>query len=264
MDMIFYLIIFILFLLILVSLNIARNYRKKLYDIIGSKNSPLKYIELKELSDDFEVNIYGPTLKSEISFIGRGNFIVPGGASDAETWILSVLAKKSEIMFEFGTCTGKTAYHLARNSKPSAKVHTLTLPPQKADIIYKDEIGDSKIGLKNAKDESIFENFLYTGSEYESKINQIFCDSKDFDTQVIENIVDLIFIDGSHTYSYVKNDTERALKMLSPNGIILWHDYKNSENTKDVWNYINNLSKSMNIYRISGTNFAVYSPKINI
>jgi len=42
----------------------------------------------------------------------------------------------------------------------------------------------------------------------------------------LNHYFDLIFIDGSHTQEYVKNDTELALRLVQKNnGIILWHDY---------------------------------------
>ena len=37
---------------------------------------------------------------------------------------------------------------------------------------------------------------------------------------------DFVFIDGSHTYDYVMNDSMAALALLpSGGGIIAWHDY---------------------------------------
>ena len=41
-----------------------------------------------------------------------------------------------------------------------------------------------------------------------------------------ENQMDFIFIDASHTYDYVKHDSQTALKLLrNGKGTILWHDY---------------------------------------
>lgn len=37
---------------------------------------------------------------------------------------------------------------------------------------------------------------------------------------------DLVFIDGAHEYEAVKADIERALAVLSPDGLIAFHDYK--------------------------------------
>jgi len=36
--------------------------------------------------------------------------------------------------------------------------------------------------------------------------------------------MDLVFVDGYHSYEYVKNDTEKGWEMLRPGGIIAWHD----------------------------------------
>jgi predicted O-methyltransferase YrrM len=38
---------------------------------------------------------------------------------------------------------------------------------------------------------------------------------------------DLIFIDAHHFYESVRNDTQLVLPLLSPAGIIVWHDYAN-------------------------------------
>ena len=70
---------------------------------------------------------------TEVAFIGRGPYVVDGGTSDAEAWILAVLATRARTMFEFGTCTGKTAYLWARNSPPDARVVTVTLAPDHLD-----------------------------------------------------------------------------------------------------------------------------------
>ena len=38
--------------------------------------------------------------------------------------------------------------------------------------------------------------------------------------------MDFIFVDGSHSYDYVLNDSRKALSLLrGGKGIILWHDY---------------------------------------
>ena len=73
------------------------------------------------------------------------------------------------------------------------------------------------------------------------------------------NKFDLIFIDGGHTYSVVKNDTEKSFKMLNKNGIILWHDYvPGKESAKNVVNYLNEISKEKNILNIRNTSLCVF------
>ncbi len=42
-------------------------------------------------------------------------------------------------------------------------------------------------------------------------------------------MIEFIFIDGSHSYEYLLNDSKQVLKLLrNGKGVMLWHDY-------DVW-----------------------------
>ena len=71
--------------------------------------------------------------------------------------------------------------------------------------------------------------------------------------------MDLIFIDGGHTYSVVKNDSEKSFDMLKKNGIILWHDYvPGKQSAKDVVKYIHEISKNKNLYNIKGTSLVYF------
>jgi hypothetical protein len=70
---------------------------------------PIRKIAIEELAPDFRLDELGPTVDAEVRFIGRGSIAVPGGTSDAEAWILSVVAVRWRLAFEFGTCRGRTA-----------------------------------------------------------------------------------------------------------------------------------------------------------
>ena len=51
-------------------------------------------------------------------------------------------------------------------------------------------------------------------------------DSASFDYSAFRGKIDLVFIDASHTYSYVLDDSKIALDLLRKDrGIIIWHDY---------------------------------------
>jgi len=234
------------------------NYYRSQIKQRGSFGSwPIRPISLPDLDPIFHVNEFGPTQDTQVQFIGRGHLIVPGGTSDAEAWVLSVLAKKARTIFEFGTCTGKTSYLMALNSPPDTQVITLTLPPDQVNNYTVDAI-DSKSATKNALNESSFTRFLYSGSTVEKKITQLFGDSKHFDTVPYEKKVDLIFVDGSHALSYVFSDSEKAFKMVSDGGLILWHDYRGPSTNKDVYKALNKLSKEKPLAHIEGTSFIVF------
>jgi hypothetical protein len=58
-----------------------------------------------------------------------------------------------------------------------------------------------------------------------ARITQLFGDSATYDFSAHHGRAGLVFVDGSHAYDYVLADTDTALKLTAPRGIVLWHDY---------------------------------------
>jgi hypothetical protein len=217
----------------------------------------------EDLDEAFKPGPFGITQAAEVSFVCKGTQTVTGAAKDVEVWILSVLAKKAKRIFEFGTCTGRTTYHLARNSAEDAVVTTLTLAPDGKDK-YSVEKGDDPMAISCALKESDNSSFFYSGTPVEGKIKQLFADSKSFDETPYADSCDLIFVDGSHAYSYVKSDSEKALRMLKPGGIILWHDYHMVRSVlPGVYDALNELSTRYPLKQVSGTSFVMYRKPLN-
>lgn len=200
---------------------------------------------------------FGPTLETEVSFIGRGPYVVDGGTSDAEAWILAVLAKRARRMFEFGTCTGKTAYLWARNSPPEAKVVTVTLAPDHLGD-YRQEATDDPQDVEFALKESSHTEFLYSGSPAAAKVDQLFADSKALDVAPWAGSCDLVFVDGSHAYSYVVSDSAKALELVAPGGLVLWHDYAGPRHAAGVYRALNELAQRLPLVRLEGTTLVAY------
>lgn len=205
----------------------------------------------------FRPGAFGPTLETEVAFVGRGPYVVDGGTSDAEAWVLAVLARRARLMFEFGTCTGKTAYLWARNSPPEAKVVTLTLAPENVSS-YQREATDDAVDVKFALRESTHTDFLYSGSSVANKVEQLFGDSKTFDASPWAGRCDLVFVDGSHAHSYVVSDSEKALQLVAPGGLVLWHDYAGPRHAPGVYRALNELSRRIPLVRIEGTTLVAY------
>ncbi len=217
---------------------------------------PIRTVPLAELDPVFRTTDLGPTLDTEVAFVGRGPLVVPGGTSDAEAWVLSTLAKNARRIFEFGTCTGKTTYLVARNSPSEAKITTITLAPEQAGD-YVTEAGDNRRNVRAALRESKLTHFLYNGTAVEPKVEQLFGDSKAFDESPWVNSCDLIFVDGSHAYSYVLSDSRKALRMVKPGGVILWHDYVGPEE-EGVFRGMNELAQELPLVHVEGTTFIAY------
>lgn len=220
---------------------------------------PIRKIPVEELDPIFAFNALGPSLQTEVLFVaqvGAGGGTIHGGTTDLEAWILSVLAKKSRSMFEFGTCTGKTTYSWARNAPQGAEVVTLTLgPDQLASYAYAE--GDSRKDTDRALKETSHDRFYYSGTDVESRITQLFGDSKHFDETPYLGRFDLVFVDGSHARSYVESDSAKALRMCKPGGLVLWHDYA-GKRIPGVFDALNELSKTLPLVHVAGTKLVAY------
>ena len=51
-------------------------------------------------------------------------------------------------------------------------------------------------------------------------------DSKEFDFSSTKDEIDIYFIDGDHSYSGVKADTENIFRNRKPDSFVVWHDFK--------------------------------------
>jgi predicted O-methyltransferase YrrM len=233
-------------------------YRGRLHDELGRPGrAPIPVVGVEEFDEVFRQGPHGPTLAAEVHYLGSGGGVV-GGTSDREAWVLAALAKGRRGIFEFGTATGKSTYLLARNSPDDAEVVTITLRPEDRSS-YAHEPGDARAAEKRAMWESEHSTFLYTGTPVERKVTQLFGDSKQLDTTPYRGRFDLIFVDGSHAYSYVVSDTRKAFEMLAPGGIILWHDYRPFRRSmRDVYRALNELRGRYPLVRLKQTTLVAY------
>ena len=89
-------------------------------------------------------------------------------------------------------------------------------------------------------------------------MEQLFGDSKALDITPWAGKCDLVFVDGSHAYSYVVSDTAKALELVRPGGLVLWHDYLGPRHSPGVYRALNELAATLPLVRISGTALAAY------
>jgi hypothetical protein len=159
--------------------------------------------------------------------------------------------QRPEIVVEIGTFNGTTAKAMALNL-PGATIHTVDLPPDfdpGADpnsIIPKDDfhlIGRRRVGEAFANDPRCV------------NIVQHFVDSADWDFQAAKGAT-FCLIDGSHTYEYCKNDTEKVLAIAGPDSLIIWHDC--DDHHPGVVAFLHEFqSRGHNVIRLRNTYFAL-------
>ena len=178
-----------------------------------------------------------------------------GHTTEFELKVLSNLVKKRtpKRIFEIGTFQGRTTLNMALNISENAEIITLDLPASEL-ALTKMEIEEGEI--RYVDKEISGERFL--GHPVATKIRQVFGDSATFSFSEYNNSVDLAFIDGSHAYEYVINDSQKVFAMMRPGGLIIWHDYTN---WKGVWSALNELyqsdSRFKNLKHIGGTSIAL-------
>ncbi len=133
-----------------------------------------------------------------------------GGSLVTDIALLKGLARKYNNCryFEIGTWRGESAVNLA---DVASEVFTLNLSANEMR-----ELGVSE--------ETIAQQGMF--SKDNKKIIHLKGNSRTYNFAAIAKKFDLIFVDGSHHYEDVKNDTEKVFKhLVHDNSIVVWHDY---------------------------------------
>jgi hypothetical protein len=74
---------------------------------------------------------------------------------------------------------------------------------------------------------------------------------------------DLIVLDADHTSAAIRNDSELALSLLDPTGVMVWHDYANFgafNGMNAIPEYLAELAQRIPVVHVAGSNLAVHSP----
>jgi Methyltransferase domain len=127
-------------------------------------------------------------------------------------------AIRAKTVFEIGTFTGLTTLALALNL-PEATIHTLDLPTGGKGALRIDP-NDAEY-LPSTTSRRVYLEFPTVAT----RVVQHECDSAKFDFDGLGQKFDLVYVDGAHSYEYVRSDTEAAYRIIAANGAIVWDDY---------------------------------------
>jgi predicted O-methyltransferase YrrM len=165
-----------------------------------------------------------------------------------------VEALGARTFFEIGTSLGRTTWTVAHHN-PNLQIWTLDVPPA-------DDASQTALTI-GADDRTYFRppdrcGEAFRGSAESERITQLWGDSATFDYGPYERKIDFVYVDGAHSYEYVRSDTEHALKMLSPSGAIAWDDYVTSPG---VYEYLGELAPTLDrpVYHLLDSRMAIYS-----
>jgi len=155
-------------------------------------------------------------------------------------------------VFEIGTFMGVSTLALAANS-PGATIYSLDLPP---------DHDPSTVALATDRELVVRRGGprAYAGTTEEQQITELTADSLTFDFRPYERSIDMVFIDGAHEWRWVQSDSENALRIVSPGGLVVWHDYGHRGMAGDVTDYVERLNQRLGnaLYRVRQTSLAIY------
>lgn len=192
-------------------------------------------------------------VRPRAAITGLDGVVTQGYVDDPNRAIVAAICAltRAERFFEIGAFLGKTTWTVARTN-PEIQITTLDLPDERARESLELEFTDPYLFQQWNR------GAAFLGTPEQARIQQVYGDSATFDFSPFARSIDVVYIDGSHSYSYVKNDTEAALRMLRPNGTILWDDYPHYPG---IYQYLNELNARLGgrLFLVEGTRLVVYS-----
>lgn len=165
-----------------------------------------------------------------------------------EAYVLSLITAylKPRRVFEIGTASGQGTALIARQA-PEAHIDTL-------------DLGNDRPSLGEQRGQPPWQDLSTIGSAYrkagfDDRVQQHLGDSAAFDFGPFRGRMDLVFIDGGHTYEYVASDSANALSMAGPGGAVLWDDcnYLSPGVSRALWEL---RRAGHDVYRLVGTRLA--------
>lgn len=130
-----------------------------------------------------------------------------------------LVAEKPKTVLEVGTFMGATTRLMAENL-PDATIHTVDLPLDFS-LNAPPRDGMPKDDFQLITRRVVGREFL--GQPCAARIRQHHADTAEWDFSAAAP-ANFFFIDGSHTYEYCKNDSDKCFALCGGKGVFLWHD----------------------------------------
>jgi hypothetical protein len=140
--------------------------------------------------------------------------------------------------------------HFALNTPAESRIYTLDLPADRQGVLSTTSIDDAHVAVH-----SLVRKYAWEDLAESSKITCLFGDSATFNYSSWHRQVDFFFIDGAHSYEYVRSDTLNAFECCQPGSVIAWHDYGRL-GVNGVTRWLTELARTESIHVIPGGSLA--------
>ena len=139
---------------------------------------------------------------------------IKGWMTDVELSFLAERAQDAKIIFEIGSYEGRSARALADNSSDDTKIYCID--PWDAPIFWT----NNDMFVTNESTFGMFQCNMYD----HLKTRKVIPITKRYNDWTPIGMADFIFIDGDHSYEYIKHDILKSLQYLKTGGILAGHD----------------------------------------
>lgn len=193
----------------------------------------------------------GAFIKAERELFCKELTFMPGGSGVLDYAFLKILAERfrCKTYLEIGTYIGESINVLTDCCE---KLYSITAPME--------SWYSMREWCRAAEIPDYSERLTYS-----DKITHFFSDSKEFDYNQIDKVIDLYFIDGDHSYSGVYADTKNIFERKKEDAIVVWHDFRKGGFTynEDVICAVKDVlgSAFQNVYVTDRNMCGVYLPE---
>jgi predicted O-methyltransferase YrrM len=142
-----------------------------------------------------------------------------GDSGNTETVeMLCRLAKSGRTpVVEIGTFRGRTTYQLAANC--DGPIYTIDiaqpLPDEREENVERQAYPSYTPG----------ELLADAPAAIRGKITQLIGDSRLLDLSRLHGTIGLVYVDAGHSYDACRSDSDLAMRLIRPGGVIVWDDY---------------------------------------
>lgn len=168
----------------------------------------------------------------------------------------------NQTIIEIGTFDGRTTLNLAVNAHPSCPIVTLDLPITPSQTVFRLDAGEERYTKKPVVGDR-YKNCTGYLKTYTNRIIQLLGDSATINWMPFHRKAGLIFIDGSHAYDYVIQDSHTAFQLILEGGVILWHDYGVWEGVTKALEEIEDKYQ-LGLKHVAGTSLVYLKAKTNV
>jgi predicted O-methyltransferase YrrM len=238
------------------SLGLLRHPRKMLeyiteclflYKALTGRGIPQKNVYEVLPSEEAQTIKLANQNRGDAWFSGQAYYAV-----DIVSLCLICRLLRPKLVFEIGTMAGYTACHFALNTPDDAQIFTLDMPPGR---VIQPKLSVTAVDRAQIDTHASLSGPCFEDAHAARKITCLFGDSATFDYSRFRGKVDFFFIDGAHSYDYVRCDTLNAIDACHPGSVIAWHDF-GRVGVNGVSRWILELSKQHEIYSVPGGSVA--------